>query len=259
MSVQNEQVPYSRENAIKFLSNYILANKSFLKGKMVYDISCGTGFIGQKFSDGGADVRLYDLFPEQNTLSKLPCEKIDLQAIFPIADSSADIVICTETIEHLPNQYFFFKEVARITKLNGLLFLTTPNPSSLRSRFSQFLMESEHYSNPAPNETDVCFSWDNGKSVYFHKIFISGVLRLRTLAVIQKLVINKIHPSPKSSTAMWLLIFYPFIYFFSRKALRRQLRCDSTNENVYREIFQINTSMNVLLGKHLIIEFIKKQ
>jgi len=254
----SEEVLYSRENAIRFFSNYIPSKKSFLTGKNVYDISAGTGYIGQLFSDVGADVKLYDLFPEQNTLSRLTCDKIDLQNTFPIANNSADIVLCTETIEHLPNQYFFFKEVARIVKPGGSFFLTTPNPSSLRSRFSQFIMESEHYSNPAPNETDVHFSFDNGKSVYFNKIFISGVLRLRTLAAIQKLVIGKIHPSPRSSTAMWLLVFYPFIYFFSKKTLAKQLKYDLSNAGTYKEIFKINTSMDILLGKHLIVEFIKK-
>jgi len=255
---QEIEVPYSRENAIRFFKKYVLANQSELSEKKILDISSGTGYIGQLFSDGGADIKLYDLFPEQNAFSKLPCEPIDLQKDFPIEDNSADIIICTETIEHLPNQYFFFKEVARILKPNGSFFLTTPNPSSLRSRFSQFIMESEHYSTPAPNETDVLFSFDNGKSVYFNKIFISGVLRLRTLAAIQKMQIKKIHPSPKSSTAFWLLIFYPFIYFFGRKARKRQLRADPQNATTYNEIFEINTSMNVLLGKHLIMEFTKK-
>lgn len=258
MSNQKEEVPYSRENAINFFSSYVQANREFLQGKRVFDISAGSGYIGQKFADAGADVRLYDLFPEQNNLSKLSCMHIDLQSVFPIEDKSADIVICTETIEHLPNQYFFFKEVSRITKDNGSVILTTPNPSSLRSRFSQFIMESEHYSNPAPNETDVHFSWDNGKSIYFNKIFISGVLRLRTLASIQNLIVRKIHHSPKSSTSALLLVFFPLIYFFSRRTLKKQLKHDKPHATTYTEIFRINTSMNVLLGKHLIMEFIKK-
>ena len=259
MSAQKEEVPHSRENAVNFFLSYINHNKAFLWGKKVYDISSGSGYIAQKFSDAGAEVKLFDLFPEQNTLSKLPCERIDLQQSFPIADATADVVICGETIEHLPNQYFFFKEVARITKQGGIFILTTPNPSSLRSRLSQFLMESEHYAHHAPNEIDAFTSWGDGKDGYFSKLFISGVLRLRTLAALQKLSIKKIHHSPKSSTAVLLLIiFYPFIYFFSRKNLRKQLRNDSANAAVYKEIAEINTSMNILLGKHLILEFIKK-
>ena len=150
----SEEIPHSRKNAVNFFLNYITANTSMLSGKYVYDISSGSGYIAQKFSDAGAHVRLFDLFPEQNTRSRLPCEKIDLQQTFPIDNASADIVICSETIEHLPDQYLFFKEVSRITKPRGIFLLTTPNPSALRSRFSQFLMESEHYSHPAPNETN---------------------------------------------------------------------------------------------------------
>src|SRR6187431_1799348 len=126
MSSQYEEVPHSRENAVNFFLNYINNNKEFLKGKRVYDISSGSGYIAQKFSDVGSDIKLFDLFPEQNTLSKLPCEKIDLQQPFPMADAVADVVVCAETIEHLPNQYFFFKEVSRITKQGGIFILTTP-------------------------------------------------------------------------------------------------------------------------------------
>jgi SAM-dependent methyltransferase len=255
----NEEVPHSRVNAVNFFLNYVATNKSFLVGKKVYDISSGSGYIAQQFSDVGADVKIFDLFPEQNTLSNLRCEKIDLQQVFPIQEAAADVVICAETIEHLPDQYFFFKEVARITKQGGVILLTTPNPSSLRSRLSQFLMESEHYGHAAPNETDAFARWGNEDKGYFSKLFISGILRLRTLAALQKLSIRKVHPSPKSSTAILLLIvFYPFIYFFSRKNLKKQLRQDSENAAIYHEIAEINTSMNVLLGKHLILEFIKR-
>jgi len=257
--MSKNEVPHSRANAVNFFLNYIAANNSGLTGRAVYDISSGSGYIAQKFSDAGASVKIFDLFPEQNTRSNLTCEKIDLQQPFPIADAAADIVVCAETIEHLPNQHFFFKEVARITKKGGIVLLTTPNPSSLRSRLSQFLMESEHYSYPAPNETDAFTRWGDEDKGYFSKLFISGILRLRTLAALQQLVIHKIHPSPKSSTAILLLvIFYPFIYFFSRKNLKKQLRNDPTHTSVYKEIFDINTSIKVLTGKHLILEFCKK-
>ena len=249
------EVPHSRKNAVDFFIRYIDENRSWLKNKHVYDISSGSGYIAHKFAEAGAVVRLYDLFPAQNTLSNLVCENIDLQNQFPIEDNAADLVICAETIEHLPDQHFFFKEVSRIIKPGGIFILTTPNPSSLRSRLSQFLMESEHYSHPAPNETDAFTKWDNSNDGYFNKLFISGVLRLRTLAALQHLHIKQIHHSPKSSTSALLLIFYPLIYFFSRKNLKKQLRRNPQQADIYKEIFSINTSMNVLLGKHLIIEF----
>jgi SAM-dependent methyltransferase len=251
-------VPHSRENAVRFFRNYLQLHADKIRGKRVIDLSAGSGYIINEFQKAGADVELYDLFPEQNTFSKKECKHIDLQKPFPIEANTADIIILGETIEHLPNQHFFFLEAARILKKGGALLLTTPNSSSLRSRFSQFLMESEHYSTPAPNETDAFTKWPGSNEGYFSKLFISGILRLRTLAALNGLSIQTIHRSQGSSTSYLLLIYYPVLYYFSRKSRRKQIKNDPGNRSVYEEIFRINTSLDVLISKHLIVEWVKK-
>ena len=252
------EVDHSRESALNFFLDYVKANGTLLTSKKVCDLSAGRGYIARLFEEVGADVHAYDLFPEQNRFLKTSVHKIDLQQKFPIADALMDIVICCETIEHLPNQYFLFQETSRILKPGGIFILTTPNSSSLRSRFSQFMMESEHYGAPAPNELNAFTSWDGGKDGYFSKLFISGVLRLRTLAALNKLVLKKVHPTKRSSTSALLLFWYPVLYYFNRKVMKKQIKHDPVNEQTYRTIFELNTSMDVLLGKHLIIEFEKK-
>jgi SAM-dependent methyltransferase len=258
MSDPTEEIPHSRESSIRFFENYVEKYRDKLKGKTIYDLSAGSGYVAHLFEKAGAEVRLFDLFLDQNKFAKASCQKINLQEKFPITDSIVDVAICGETIEHFPNQYFFFSEASRIIKPNGILILTTPNSSSLRSRFSQFLMESEHYSTPAPNELNAFTKWEGSGDGYFSKLFISGVLRLRTLAAINGLAIKEIHSSKRSSTSMWLLIFYPVIYFFASKNLKKELKHDPKNSAVYKEIFKINTSLNILLGKHLILEFVRK-
>jgi len=251
------EVPHSRDNAVKFFEQYTSGNAG-LKGKRVIDLSAGSGYIANLFHEAGTSLELYDLFPEQNKFCPVPCKHIDLQKPFPIADKTADIVILAETIEHLPNQYFFFVETARILKPGGTLLLTTPNSSSLRSRFSQFLMESEHYSTPAPNELNAFTHWPGSKEGYFSKLFISGVLRLRTLAGISGFVIRKIHKTQASSTSKLLLIFYPVIYYFASRAYEKQNKADPANSSTLKEIMKLNTSIEVLTSKHLIVEFSKK-
>lgn len=254
-----QEIAHSRDNALRFFRAYVSKNKTKLKDKVVIDLSAGTGYIAHLFEEAGANVRAFDLFPEQNKFAATGCEKIDLQKEFPLSNAVADVVICAETIEHLPNQHFFFCEVARITKPGGIFILTTPNSSSLRSRFSQFIMESEHYSNPPPNEINAFVSWADGKSGYFSKLFISGVLRLRTLAALNQLTLVEIHRTPYSSTSIILMFLYPLLYFFSWKGYRRQVQEDIVNQSAFHAIFKINTSPKVLLSKHLIIEFKKRQ
>ena len=258
MSMSIPDIAHTRNSALIFFIDYALKHKENLRQKVVIDLSTGSGYIAHLFEEAGSEVHLYDLFPQQNKYGKATCQFIDLQKPFPIPNETANFVICSETIEHLPNQYFLFAETSRILKPNGTFILTTPNSSSLRSRFAQFMMESEHYSTPAPNELNAFVSWDGKEGGYFSKLFISGVLRLRTLAALNHLSIKLIHPSGYSSTSIWMLIFYPFLYFFARKAYRKQVKTDPANKATYLSIFKINTSLDVLLSKHLIMEFVKR-
>ena len=73
--------------------------------------------------------------------------KSDLRRALPIADNSFDIILCTETIEHIKDidssdirdlEAFNFSgvtgmlsEFRRIGRPNSMLFITTPNASSL--------------------------------------------------------------------------------------------------------------------------------
>lgn len=255
--IEVPEVEHSREPTLAFFREYTHHQKTSLQGKIVCDLSAGRGYIAHLFEAAGATVKAYDLFPCQNKFATTQVQKIDLQQKFPIEDASIDLAICCETIEHLPNQYFLFQEVSRIIKPGGVFILTTPNSSSLRSRFSQFMMESEHYGAPAPNELNAFTTWEGSKDGYFSKLFISGVLRLRTLAALDKLVLKKIHPTKRSSTSALLLFWYPVLYYFNWKALKKQIKHDSSNAATYQTIFKINTSMDVLLGKHLIMEFEK--
>lgn len=253
------EIPHSRINAVHFFETYTRINAKNLSGKKVYDLSTGSGYIASLFEIAGADVKIFDLFPEQNQYASSTCQFIDLQERLPLPDQCADMVLCCETIECIPNQFQLFQEFSRILKPDGILMLSTANPSSLRGRLSQFISEGEHYSVPIPNEFNAIARWNGNDRGYFSKVFISGILRLRTLAAINGLTIKKIYPSPRSTTAYALLpLLFPLIYFFSRKSLKKQIKNDSNNRSVYQEIFDINTSFSVLLGKHLIVEFQKK-
>ena len=250
------EILHTRQPALDFFTKYV-KNADQLEGKIIYDLSSGSGYISNLFHESGANIQIYDLFPDQNIFCSQKCEFIDLQKPFPIPNNVADIVICSETIEHLPNQFSFFEEVSRILKSKGILILTTPNTSSLRSRFSQFIGESEHYNNPLPDEGNAYTRYPDQKEGYFSKLFISGILRLRTLAAINRLKIIKIHKTKSSSTSWLLIIFYPIIYYFSYKNYKKNLRLRPENNEIIKEVFKLNTSFKVLLSRHLIIEFVK--
>ena len=55
------------------------------------------------------------------------------------------------------------------------------------------------------------------------------------------------------------MFWYPVLYYLNRKPMKKQIREDPAHTKIFDEIFHLNTSMDVLLGKHLIMEFKKKK
>jgi len=252
------EIPHTRINAVRFFESWIKSQPpGALADKQVYDFSCGSGYIANLFQQAGATVFAFDLFPQQCQYPRLNCRFIDLQKKMPLPAAVADVVICSETIECIPDQNQLFAELSRILKPAGTLLLTTANPSSLRSRMSQFIQESEHYSVPFPNETNALVRWPGEETGYFSKVFISGVLRLRTLAALHGLRLVRIHPSRAGSTSVLLLFLYPVIWFFSWKAYRKGIRQEPHLRAIHHEIFSVNTSLTVLTGKHLLLQLQK--
>lgn len=50
----------------------------------------------------------------------------DVNEGIPLPDNTADLVICTETLEHTKQPHLVVKEMYRITKVGGTVLLTTP-------------------------------------------------------------------------------------------------------------------------------------
>ncbi len=113
--------------------------ENFPKGTVdVLDVGCNTG-------RGGAVLK--ELNPELNIIG-LDCLKERLDRLnpsvykmaicatttnIPVLDSSFDVIVAGEFIEHLNYEdvNFTFVEFYRILKESGLLILTTPNPSGI--------------------------------------------------------------------------------------------------------------------------------
>lgn len=122
----------------------IKENVSSLKDKKVLDAGCGTGRNISLFLELGADkVHAFDYNPKMlefakkkfSRNSKVKLSLGDVQDIkYP--DNFFDVTGCFKVLAHVPSIQKAIKELARVTKKEGILFLEFYSPYSFRRVFS---------------------------------------------------------------------------------------------------------------------------
>jgi ubiquinone/menaquinone biosynthesis C-methylase UbiE len=108
-----------------------------VEGLRILEVACGRGgLIGELVRRGavvtGCDFSFSALYVTGEKLVRsvpgLRASMVqgDVQKL-PFADGCFDVVISCETIEHVPDAQGATKEMHRVTRTGGRLFLTTPN------------------------------------------------------------------------------------------------------------------------------------
>jgi ubiquinone/menaquinone biosynthesis C-methylase UbiE len=106
------------------------------RGKVVLDAGCGWGGdlieLHQPYSAGfGFDLSVQNIHYAKEIIKRKNLNHIhlgvaDLERV-PLRDSTVDIVILSEVLEHLYHPLDALQEIRRILKEDGTLYLTTPN------------------------------------------------------------------------------------------------------------------------------------
>jgi SAM-dependent methyltransferase len=110
---------------------------SYVKGKEVLDVACGSG-VGTDFlrRAGARKVFGFDIDPNVIAYAQArytscefaKCDATDLS----LPDGSVDVVVSFETLEHLRDQDRFLKECSRVLRPQGILVCSTPNTNVYR-------------------------------------------------------------------------------------------------------------------------------
>jgi ubiquinone/menaquinone biosynthesis C-methylase UbiE len=109
------------------------ACKNLVKGKIVLDIASGSGYGTAILSEQAKKVYGVDVSKDSIAYAKehYGAKNIDYLVgdgnKIPLQDSSVDVVITFETIEHIEDYEGFLYEIKRVLKPEGLLILSTPN------------------------------------------------------------------------------------------------------------------------------------
>ena len=101
-------------------------------GARVLEAGCGEGYGAALLSAAGAttvlalDLDDATLRHAVATYDGVRAARANLVAL-PLADRSLDVVVCSQTLEHLWEQERFVGECARVLRPGGRLLLSTPN------------------------------------------------------------------------------------------------------------------------------------
>ncbi len=104
-----------------------------VRGLVVLDAACGTGFGAQVLSEAGAAlVAGVDLDPEAVSYAHRERSETTWFVLgdvtrLPFTGSTFDMVTTFETIEHVPDFVTCLQEFSRVLKEGGVLFCSTPN------------------------------------------------------------------------------------------------------------------------------------
>ncbi len=123
------------ETTIEHLHRYG-AVLCLLKDKDVLDIACGEGYGANIMADYAKTVIGVDIAETIIVKAKSNYIKNNLSYMqgsvesMPISDSSIDIVVSFETLEHHEKHEEMLGEIKRVLRPNGLLIISTPDKST---------------------------------------------------------------------------------------------------------------------------------
>lgn len=106
----------------------------FVKGKVVLDVACGSGYGTSYLARQGA-MRVYGLDISQDAVEYAERHYFHEKCEFVVADAENmpwpndffDVIISFETLEHVRNCGIFLDQVRRLLKPDGLFVVSTPN------------------------------------------------------------------------------------------------------------------------------------
>lgn len=98
---------------------------------MALEVGCGVGDFCQKLSEKYKSVVGLDLdrtaIHHAKGLTKNAFFVLGDAQRLPFRDEGFEFVVCTETLEHLPNYKRAFFEIVRVTEKHGYIAITVPN------------------------------------------------------------------------------------------------------------------------------------
>ncbi len=122
---------HTGDTAIEHLHRYAFA-RELARGKDVLDVACGEGYGANLLSGVASTVVGVDIEPgviahASNRYGNKVTFSVGSCTNLPLPDSSIDVVVSFETLEHIADHEKMLSEVKRVLRPDGTLILSTPD------------------------------------------------------------------------------------------------------------------------------------
>lgn len=127
--------------------------QELVKGQKVSILDCGAGegALASRLTDLGHKVTAIDIDEEAFRCPQAEFKKInfddpsDFENFVKSNENKFDVVVSTEVIEHIEDQWGYARQLRKMLKPGGHMVITTPNTASYMSRFD-FLRKGQFQS-----------------------------------------------------------------------------------------------------------------
>ena len=209
----------------------------------ILDAPCGgEAALTQALMDAGFDAHGADLDTQAEERLGSAFTKVNLDQPLPWADGAFDAVFSTEGIEHLENHFSFLREVCRVLKPGGVLVLTTPNITALRSRVRFFGSGFFGRDSRPLNET---------ARHPLHHIGLATFPELRYELHMSGFHLVEVRHTHIKPISYLYAIYAPWMWLYTRVAFRKEK--DPAQQTRNKEVLATLLSPSVLFGECLML------
>jgi SAM-dependent methyltransferase len=219
------------------------------KKAIIIDVPAGNGAFLKRLVDNNY-TNIYAIDINNNLMfkhSNFICA--DMTKRLPFKDKEIDTFVCIEGIEHIDEQFSFIEEAHRVLKDGGEIIITTPNISSIRSRWRYFLT-GHHNKCKAP--------LDEYNPTPFQHIGMISYPELRYILHTRGFKVEIITSNQIKFVSYIYAICLPLVYLVTSLVYVKYGKKEGTtktNKEVIKEMF----NFDVLFGESLVIKAIKQK
>jgi len=208
----------------------------------VLDIPCGDGSFVRNAAHEGYKVAAVDII-QHGDMDGITFRQADINEQIPFDTGSVNRITCIEGIEHLERPFDFIRECHRVLTDDGWIILTTPNISSIRSRWRWFMTGFHNKCKYALDETD---------PNPLHHINMFSLPKIRYLLHTNGFRIDRIDTN-RIKAISWLYFSLAPMQYLATQGVIGRAKPSDIDRNVSSEVLKQMMTLPALLGESMIV------